>query len=60
MQDIEQAIKDLERVANERYRWSAYPWMTGVLTSVMTMHDNRADQVRGIRSVIAEMERLRG
>lgn len=57
MQDIELAIKDLERLAGERYRIGAYPWMVGVLTSVMKMNDTRADQVRGIRNVIASLER---
>ena len=57
MQDIEQAIKDLESVAAERYRAGAYPWMAGVLTRVMMMYDNRTDQVRGIRNVIASLER---
>ena len=58
MQDIEQAIKDLESVAAGRYRAGAYPWMAGVLTRVMMMYDNRTDQVRGIRNVITSLERV--
>ena len=57
MQDIERAIKDLEAVAAERYRAGAYPWMAGVPTIQMKMNDTRADQVRGIRNVIARLER---
>ena len=58
MQDeIKALIKELERVANFRYGRMAYPWMAGVLSSIMTMFDNQKDQIRGIRNVLDDLER---
>jgi hypothetical protein len=58
MEDIKQALKDLETVALARYGVGATPWLAGALSSVMTIGETRAEQIRCIRAIIANISHL--